>query len=113
VIEAYQIEHRPVLYFFLRRLELIRWTIQSKTLHPDAKWYAPLLSLWLAITGYETERCNFCGWKVDLVWWCDNAIMWVLVTGYSKGEGICCVKCFDKRAQKQRIFLQWRVGLLK
>lgn len=113
MIEAHSFERRPVVYFFLRRAELIRWTFRHKILHPEAKWYARALSLWLAIIGYETERCGVCGWKVGMVWWCDNPIMWVLVTGYSEGEGVLCMQCFDDRAHKQGIYLQWRVELLK
>lgn len=106
MIEAWQIEHRPWLYFFLRRYELIRWTLTGKKLHPEAKWYALLLSLWLAITGYETERCNFCGWKVEQVWWCEDEIAWTTVTGY-KGGGISCIKCFNKRASAKSLSLRW------
>lgn len=111
MIEAWQIEHRPWLYFFLRRFELTRWTLRTK-LHPEARWYALALSLWLAITGYETERCCFCGWKVEVVWWCDDQVLWETVTGYQNGSGITCVKCFDKRAYEKGLPIKWHVGPL-
>lgn len=76
MIEAWQIEHRPILYFFFRRFELCRWTLRGKVFHPEARWYARLRALWLALTGYETERCSFCGGKVGVVWWCDSQEMW-------------------------------------
>lgn len=106
MIEAWQIEHRPWAYFFLRRFELIRWTLTTK-LHSEAKWYALPLSLWLAIIGHETERCCFCGWKVEVVWWCEDEIAWTTVTGYKDGGGISCVKCFDSRASTRKLSLRW------
>lgn len=109
MIEAWQIEHRPVAYFFLRRFELARWTLFGKVFHKDARWYARLLALWLALTGYETERCLFCGWKVENVWWCDDQVLWTTVTGYEEG-GISCARCFEQRARRMGILLQWRVS---
>lgn len=111
LIEAHQFEQRPWLYFFLRRFELTRWTLRTR-LHPEAKWYARLLALYLAITGFETERCCFCGWKVEVVWWCEDQILWETVTGYENGEGISCVACFSKRAGARSLPLKWKVGPL-
>lgn len=112
LIEAWQIEHRPWLYFFLRRLELTRWSMRGKVLHPDARWYARLLLLWLALTGYETERCCFCGWKVGIVWWCDDQVLWETVTGWQNGEGISCIQCFNDRADRMNLPLRWTIGPL-
>lgn len=112
MIEAWQIEHRSWLYFFLRRLELTCWTMRGKVLHPDAKWYARLLLTWLALTGYETERCCFCGWKVGIVWHCDDEA-WAKITGWQDGEGISCVQCFNDRAEQMGVFLRFSAGPLK
>lgn len=107
MIEAWQIEHRPWLYFFLRRLELTRWTLRGKVLHEEAKWYARLLALYLALTGYETERCCFCGWKVGCVWWCDDQDVWATVTGWQDGDGVACLQCFNDRAESRSIYLRF------
>lgn len=107
MIEAWQIEHRPWLYFFLRRFELTRWTLSGKDFHKDARWYARLLALYLALTGYETERCLFCGWKVGCVWWCDDQETWATVTGWREGGGIACIDCFTERAAVQGIYLRF------
>jgi hypothetical protein len=112
VIEAWQIEHRPWLYFFLRRFERVRWTLSVKAFHEESRWYARPLSLWLALIGYEAERCLFCGWKVGIVWWCEDQILWETVTGFKDGGGISCVGCFAKRAESKRLFLRWHVGPL-
>lgn len=110
MIESWQIEHRPWLYFFLRRFELIRWTLFGKVFHKEARWYARLLSLYLAVTGFETERCLFCGWKVGVIWWCNDQELWSKITGYGEG-GICCVRCFNLRAEQKNVLLRWSVGL--
>lgn len=112
MIESCQIEDRPWLYFFLRRFELVRWTLRGKVFHDDARWYARLVSLWLALAGYETERCLFCGWKVGVVWWCDDPVLWETVTGYTEGGGVSCIQCFADRAERQRLPLKWTVGPL-
>lgn len=112
MIESWQIEHRPFLYFFLRRFELVRWTLFGKVFHAEARWYAPYLALWLALTGYETERCLFCGWKVEVVWWSDDPSLWAVVTGYKEGGGISCVSCFAERAERKKLFVKWTVGPL-
>jgi hypothetical protein len=112
MLDAWQLEHRPVLYFFLRRFELIRWTLSGKVFHSEASRLALWRSLWLALIGYETERCSFCGWKVGLVWWCDSTALWERVTGFREGGGICCVKCFERRANKTGIALRWKPDLL-
>lgn len=111
MIEAYQIEHRPFLYFFLRRFELVRWTLNGKVFHAEAKWYAPLLALLLALMGYEYERCCFCGWKVSVVWWCDDQILWETVTGYTT-NGVLCIQCFDRHAERKGLSVKWQVGPL-
>lgn len=113
MIESWQIEHRPWLYFFLRRFELTRWTLRGKDFHKDARWYARILSLYLALIGYETERCLFCGWKVSVVWWCDDQVLWETVTGWKEGGGIACVNCFNERAEAQSFPLRWHVGPLR
>lgn len=113
MIEAWQVEHRPWLYFFLRRFELTRWTLRGKVWHPETRWYARFLALYLAVTGYETERCMFCGWKVGVVWWCDDQVAWETVTGYSDGGGVSCMTCFDEKAQAKGLPLKWRVGPLR
>lgn len=109
MIEAWQIEHRPAFYFLLRRLELIRWTLRGKVFHPEVRWYARIGALWLAVIGYETERCCFCGWKVGRVWWCDDAELWETVTTYKDGGGISCINCFEERAAQKQIPLRWHV----
>lgn len=110
--EAWTLEHRPWLYFVLRRFELCRWAFGGKRFHPEARWYARLVALWFAVTGYETELCSFCGGKVGMVWWCDDQDLWESITGYENGGGISCVQCFDDRAERGRIYLKWRVGPL-
>lgn len=109
MIEAHQLEHRPWLYAIVRRVELVRWTLGGKVFHREARWYARLLALWLALTGYETERCLFCGWKVNHVWWCEDQILWGTVTGYMEGGGISCIDCFEKRASAMGFPLRWKV----
>lgn len=111
MIEAWQVEHRPLAYFFLRRFELVRWTLHGKVFHADAKWYARPRALWLALVGYESERCAFCGGKVGCVWWCDDPILWTTVTGYDE-NGVSCTSCFEKRAERKGITLRWRVDTL-
>jgi len=107
MIEAWQIEHRPWLYFFLRRFELTRWTLRGKVFHREAKWYARIAALYLALTGYETERCCFCGWKVNCVWWCSDPKTWSTATGWQDEEGVSCIRCFDERARRAGIYLRF------
>lgn len=111
MIEAEQTKRHPWLYFLLRRLELARWTLSSKVFHRDAKWYARWLALYLALMGYEYERCCFCGWKVSVVWWCDDQVLWETVTGYTT-NGVSCIQCFDERAERMGLTVKWQVGPL-
>lgn len=111
MIEAWQIEHRPWLYFFLRRFELCRYVLRKKSFHLEARLSARVRALCLVLSGHETEICCFCGGKVGMVWWCDDDKLWAEVTGYREGGGICCVGCFEDRATSKEIFLQWSVAL--
>lgn len=111
MVEAWQIEHRPVLHFFLRRLELCRWAFRGKVFHKEAPWYARWRALYLALVGFEAERCCFCGWKVPNVWWCENQDLWMQVTGYANG-GVFCSTCFESRAEELGITLRWKVNYL-
>jgi hypothetical protein len=54
-----------------------------------------------------TEFCHDCGVEQPLVWWCSSDDLWREVTGYTKGNGILCPKCFDKRAEKKKISIRW------
>lgn len=112
MIEAWTIEHRPWLYFFLRRFELCRYVLRKKSLHSEAGRLARARALCLVLTGHETEICCFCGGKVGVVWWCDDDKLWATVTSYEEGGGICCVDCFESRSTAKGIALRWSVRLL-
>lgn len=116
MLEAHRFEHRPLVYTILRRIELLNWTWgiwRGKCLHPKRPRFANARMLWLALTCYETERCDVCGWKVEVVWWCDNPGLWEKLTNYEGGGGVTCVKCFDRLAEAQGILIQWRPIVLK
>ncbi len=53
------------------------------------------------------ESCNICGREQPLVWWCDSDELWKEVTGYTE-NGIMCLECFDRQAEKRGISLRWK-----
>jgi hypothetical protein len=112
MIEAWEIEHRPWLYFFLRRFELLRWTWRRKTYRADAFWFARIRTTAWVLLGHETEICGRCGGRVNKVWWCDDPQLWIKVTGWNHGGGVLCSTCFEHFAAKRGIALRWKVGLL-
>lgn len=61
---------------------------------------------------YQTETCDKCGGKVNLVWWSKENLLWEEVyktaTGNSRGDsGLLCSKCFDKVAYSIGYLLIW------
>jgi hypothetical protein len=107
MIEAWKIEHRPLPYAILRRFELCRWALQRKQFYPSAHWYARARALWIILWGHETEICAYCGGGVDAVWWCPDNKLWERLTGESDGGGVSCMRCFERRAREQNVFLKW------
>jgi hypothetical protein len=107
MIEAWKIEHRPLLYAIVRRIGLWRWAFQDKQFYPSARWYARLQALWIILWGHETEICAYCGGGVDAVWWCPDNELWKQLTGEQEGGGVSCMRCFERRAREANIFLEW------
>jgi hypothetical protein len=107
MIEAWQIEHRPLLYAILRRFELCRWVLFGKHFHESASWWARVRALWIVLGGHETEICCLCGRGVNAVWWCQDGALWEQVTGWIDGGGVSCMACFERAAVRQSVFLKW------
>lgn len=53
-----------------------------------------------------SETCQSCHERVGVVWRCSDEL-WQRVTGNQNGEGIRCIRCFDKEAKSKNIYLQW------
>lgn len=115
MIEAWEIEHRRVQYFFLRRFEMIRYLLgrapdgsPTKAWHADASWWARLRAIALVLGGHEGEICNHCGRKMEAVWWCPSNLLWAELTGWREGGGCACMRCFDRLAEEKGIFFIWQ-----
>jgi len=57
------------------------------------------------------EYCEDCGVRQPHVWWSPNDL-WAELTGYGtptgdNAAGILCPRCFDLRASRRGIILQW------
>jgi len=111
MIEAWAVEHRPWLYFFLRRFELVRFALTEKAFRKDAFWSARLRCIFHTLCGHETEICQRCGGKVNIVWWCADIHIWSKVTGCD-GNGVLCANCFDGLANDKNIFVRFRAESL-
>lgn len=107
MIEAWQIEHRPLLYAILRRIELCRWAFRRKQFHPSARWPARARAVWIILGGHETEICCYCGGGVNAVWWCPDKALWQQLTGWENGGGVACMRCFEGLATERGVFLKW------
>jgi hypothetical protein len=94
------------LYAIVRRIELTKYVLNKKSFHPQAQKLSIIKALVLVLFGHETEICNFCGSKVEYIWWSDD-YLWKILTGYKNGEGISCMKCFEKLAQKHKLLIRW------
>ena len=53
-----------------------------------------------------TEKCMKCGSMVEQVWHADDDV-WNNLSGYPDGDGLLCIRCFDRRAQEQGVYLYW------
>ena len=53
-----------------------------------------------------TEKCLNCGSMVEQVWNAPDEL-WDTLSGYPQDNGILCIRCFDRGAQKQGVFLYW------
>lgn len=49
------------------------------------------------------EFCKDCGRKQPIVWHADDAL-WNRV---AQGENVLCPMCFDRRAAKRGIYIEW------
>ena len=110
MIEAWQVQDRPLLYAILRRFELSRWAMRKKMF---ANRRARLRALLLIMSGHETEICSECGRGVNCDWWCTDNALWERVTGEADGGGVCCPRCFERMAEAKGVGLRWHVGLLE
>ena len=53
-----------------------------------------------------TEKCMRCSSMVEQIWNVSNEL-WDELSGYPKGDGILCSRCFDKKAREKGIYLFW------
>lgn len=62
---------------------------------------------WVYVRGYDGEACD-CGRPYP--WWHASDDLWreVYERGHAYRGGLCCVNCFDKRARRLGIVLQWQ-----
>lgn len=109
MVEAWTVEHRPILYFLLRRYELMRWIVKgSKSWHLTASRWARIRAFLLVLGGHEGEICCVCGRKMEAVWWCPEQQLWSVLTDWTDGGGLACIKCFDRLAQEKGIRFIWK-----
>lgn len=80
---------------------------RRKNWHPAAGLIARIRASVLILLGHETEICALCGGKVEVVWWCESHDLWTRLTGWSDGQGIVCISCFDELAERDGVILQW------
>lgn len=52
------------------------------------------------------EFCHDCGVRQPIVWHADDEL-WKFVTGRYDGGGVLCPACFDRRATRFGILLNW------
>jgi len=52
------------------------------------------------------EKCMNCESMVEQVWHVDDGL-WNKLSGYPDGNGLLCIRCFDRKAQEQGIYLYW------
>lgn len=110
--EAWEYNNR-LLYGLVRRKEGIHWVFMRKIWHKDAKKSAKLRALLLVLKGYESEICTICGRAVEVVWWCEDNLLWEELTDYKNGGGVLCVRCFDDRASNKGIVLNWNPSVIQ
>lgn len=60
---------------------------------------------WTIIRNHDGELCYDCGRPYEL-WWCTSSELWSRVTGYAT-NGLCCPRCFDRRAERHGIVIEW------
>lgn len=53
-----------------------------------------------------TEKCMNCESMVEQVWHAPDKL-WNSLSGYPDGNGILCVRCFDRLALSQEVYLYW------
>ena len=53
-----------------------------------------------------TEKCMNCESMVEQVWHTEDDA-WNKLSGYPDGNGLLCIRCFDRKAQEQGVYLYW------
>lgn len=61
----------------------------------------------IVLFGYFGERCDDCGRAYPL-WWCDDPALWGRIAEQTPYACLLCLNCFDKRARRLGIQLDWR-----
>ncbi len=65
-----------------------------------------LRRIWHRLTRYHGETCEDCDRRYDQFLWFAPKELWeALVDG--SGAGLLCPRCFDARAQRLDLMLQW------
>ena len=81
-------------------------------LHLFRGFRAKVRAVWhTIIRNDDNELCYWCGRPYEL-WWCHDGVLWARVTSamlYRDGcwNGLCCPRCFDRRAGAIGIVLEW------
>ena len=53
--------------------------------------------------------CHECRKKFKETWNCSDDL-WAIISGRHEGEGILCMRCFEKMSIKKGITLYWECG---
>ena len=61
-----------------------------------------------ALKGHDdgTEKCMSCESMVEQTWRTEDDA-WNKLSGYPDGNGLLCIRCFDRKAQEQGVYFYW------